>query len=104
MIHASRRNRRRRRVLARRLRARLDRVVQDASGAKFTQLLEGLVQDANTAQKHSEALVQGLARGEPVDSHQVITALTEADLSFRTLLEVRTRLIEAYQEIQRMQV
>ncbi|MCC7169588.1 MAG: flagellar hook-basal body complex protein FliE [Planctomycetes bacterium] len=77
---------------------------KDASGAKFTQLLEGLVQDANTAQKHSEALVQGLARGEPVDSHQVITALTEADLSFRTLLEVRTRLIEAYQEIQRMQV
>lgn len=76
----------------------------DASGAKFGQLLEGLVQDANSAQKHSEALVQGLARGEPVDSHQVITALTEADLSFRTLLEVRTRLIEAYQEIQRMQV
>lgn len=77
---------------------------KDTSGSKFTQLLEGLVQDANTAQKHSEALVQGLARGEPVDSHQVITALTEADLSFRTLLEVRTRLIEAYQEVQRMQV
>lgn len=74
------------------------------AGAKFTQLLEGLVQDANSAQKNSESLVQGLARGEPVDSHQVITALTEADLSFRTLLEVRNRLIEAYQEVQRMQV
>jgi flagellar hook-basal body complex protein FliE len=74
------------------------------SGAKFSQLLEGLVQDANSAQKNSEALVQGLARGEPIDSHQVITALTEADLSFRTLLEVRNRLIEAYQEVQRMQV
>lgn len=76
----------------------------ETSGAKFSQLLEGLVQDANSAQKNSEALVQGLARGEPVDSHQVITALTEADLSFRTLLEVRNRLIEAYQEVQRMQV
>lgn len=76
----------------------------EAGGAKFSDLLGGLVKDADAQQKNSDALVQGLAKGEPVDVHQVVMALTEADLSFRTLLEVRNRLIEAYQEVQRMQV
>ena len=76
----------------------------ESGGARFADLLGNLVKGADTAQKNSDALVSGLAKGEPVDVHQVVMALTEADLSFRTLLEVRNRLIEAYQEVQRMQV
>ena len=36
--------------------------------------------------------------------HQVVAALSEADLSFRLMMQVRNKLVEAYKEIIRMQV
>jgi flagellar hook-basal body complex protein FliE len=79
-----------------------------ASGARpstgFGDLLNRMVANADSAQKESDALVESLARGEPTDVHQVVLALSQADVTFRTLLEVRNRLVEAYQEIQRMPV
>ena len=45
-----------------------------------------------------------LAAGEPVELHDVMIAMEEADLSLRLALQVRNKLVEAYQEIQRMQV
>ncbi len=70
----------------------------------FGELLKGLVEDANANHARSDQMVESLAKGEPTDVHQVMLAMTEADLSFRMLLEVRNRLVDAYQEIQRMPV
>lgn len=76
-----------------------------APGAgSFGDLLKGLVEEANDQHASSDQLVESLAKGEPTDVHRVMMAMTEADLSFRMLLEVRNRLVDAYQEIQRMPV
>lgn len=42
--------------------------------------------------------------GEVDDVHQVMLAMDRADLSFRMTLEVRNKLLEAYQEVMRLQV
>jgi len=79
--------------------------VQRGSGGEgFSDMLEGLIKNADQAQKQSDQLVESLASGEPTDVHHVVLAMSQADLSFRTLLEVRNRLVEAYREIQRMPV
>lgn len=72
------------------------------AGGAFGDVLKGILEQANTSQGDSDRMVESLARGEPTDVHDVMIAMTEADLSFRMLLEVRNRLIDAYQEIQRM--
>ena len=42
--------------------------------------------------------------GQTDNLHSVMLAVAKADLSFRTILEVRNRLTDAFQEIMRMQV
>ena len=42
--------------------------------------------------------------GEEVDLHSVVISVQKAELSFRTMLEVRNKLLDAYREIMQMQV
>jgi len=74
------------------------------SGGGFGDLLRSVVDEANRAQVESDRALESLARGEETNVHDVMLALTRADLSFRMLVEVRDRLVEAYQEVQRMQI
>jgi flagellar hook-basal body complex protein FliE len=74
------------------------------SGGGFGDLLRSVLDDANRAQVESDRALESLSRGEGTDVHDVMLALTRADLSFRLLVEVRDRLVEAYQEVQRMQI
>jgi flagellar hook-basal body complex protein FliE len=75
-----------------------------ASGADFKSVLGRMVEQAEVSQSEASAKVTALARGEPQDVHSVMTALNEADLSFRLVLEVRNKIVEAYQEIKRMPI
>src|SRR5215216_7667384 len=52
----------------------------------------------------SDKLLQRLATGEVDNLHQVMLSLEEAKLSFQLLVQVRNKLLEAYQDILRMQV
>ena len=45
-----------------------------------------------------------LATGKTENIHEVMLAVTKADLTFRTFLQIRNRVTEAYQEITRMAV
>jgi flagellar hook-basal body complex protein FliE len=47
---------------------------------------------------------QALMRGEPVELHRAILAGEEAGLAFDLMLSVRNKVVDAYQEIMRMQV
>ena len=48
--------------------------------------------------------VQRLAAGEPVELHRLMLRLEESRMSFQLMLQVRNRLLEAYQDVMRMQV
>ena len=52
----------------------------------------------------SDRLLQKLATGEVDNLHQVMLGIEEAKLSFQLLVQVRNKLLEAYQDILRMPV
>lgn len=73
---------------------------QEDFGQMLSHALEGLSQmesDANQA-------ATSLAAGEDLEIHQVMLAMQEADIGFQLALQVRNKLVEAYQEVMRMQI
>ena len=76
-------------------------VAQPASfGAWFAQELGAV----NTSLVNSDNDVKKLAAGEAVSLHDVMIHMEETKLSFQLLAQVRNRLLDAYQEVMRMQV
>jgi flagellar hook-basal body complex protein FliE len=59
--------------------------------------VNGLQQDANMA-------MEKLASGESQNLHETLLAVEKADMAFRTMNQVRTKVIDAYREIMKMQI
>lgn len=75
-----------------------------AAAADFGPWLARSLGRVNQDLVHADQAVQGLAAGETENLHQVMIALEEARLSLQLVAQVRNRLLEAYQEVLRMQV
>jgi flagellar hook-basal body complex protein FliE len=106
------------------LSASLDPVVEDAGGTPsepvtgvggpeaslpggpvapaFGQVLSGFLRQVDGSQHQADAMVESLALGEPVDVHQVMLALNEASDAMHLTLEVRSKVLEAYQSLMQM--
>ncbi|NNU89409.1 MULTISPECIES: flagellar hook-basal body complex protein FliE [Anoxybacillus] len=70
----------------------------------FSQFLKEAIQEVNKQQIQSDQLTMKLARGENVDLHNVMIASQKASVSLQLAIEVRNKVVEAYQEVMRMQV
>lgn len=70
----------------------------------FSAYLNKAIEKVNDAQIHSDKLTEKLALGETVDLHEVMIAAQKANITMQATIEVRNKVIEAYQEIMRMQV
>jgi len=78
------------------------RVPQGDQG--FGDLLKKAVESVNTMQHEAGRLEDAVATGENVNIHQAVIAGEKAGLSFQLLIQVRNKMIGAYQEVMRMQV
>ena len=72
--------------------------------AAFGKLVERFVDDTNNQQLSADKSVEQLATGQSDSVHETMLALTKADLSLRVFMEVRNKVIDAYQEVMRMQL
>ena len=70
----------------------------------FAERLGELVGDVNALQMKSGELQAAAIRGEEIAVHDVMIASEQAGLAFSLMVEIRNKLVEAYQEIMRMQV
>lgn len=70
----------------------------------FSSMLGQFVSDVNAQQNISAQAVSALQSGQKVPLHQAVIAMEEANVSFQLMVEVRNRLLDAYQEIMRMQI
>lgn len=61
-------------------------------------------QEVNNMQHQANSMVHELLTGGDVNSAEVLTSVQKADMAFRTLLQVRNKLIEAYREVLQIQV
>jgi flagellar hook-basal body complex protein FliE len=73
-------------------------------GAGFGDLLKEAISTVNEVQKQSDQSIQKLMTGESKDLHTTVIAMQKADLSFQMMMQVRNKIVQAYQEIMRMQV
>ena len=70
----------------------------------FADTLKDAVQQVNVAQKESDVKMQELATGKSQNIHETMIASEKADIALRLMVQVRNKMIEAYQEMMRMQV
>jgi flagellar hook-basal body complex protein FliE len=72
--------------------------------AGFGQILRDAITTTNDLQKQSNKEIEKLITGEAQDLHETMIAVQKADLSFQMMMQVRNKLLQAYQEIMRMQL
>jgi len=88
------------------VRAASDTQSSGAEGVKpaagFADALTGALQNVSAVQKHSSDMQTAYERGEVTDIAQVMLARQEAGVAFEATLQVRNKLLTAYQDIMRM--
>jgi flagellar hook-basal body complex protein FliE len=70
----------------------------------FGDVLKSSLAEVNRLQKQADAAITELAKGDKVSLHETMIAMEQADVSFKLMMEVRNKIVEAYQEIMRIQV
>lgn len=77
----------------------------ESGGAdNFGELLKGALERVNQLQQTADQATLQLAMGEDIDLHKVMILTTRANLALETTMAVRNKVLDAYQEIMRMQV
>jgi flagellar hook-basal body complex protein FliE len=76
----------------------------ESSSPSFKNMLLDSVQQVNSMQLEANRAVEGLFTGAEVNPAEVLTAVQKADLAFRMLMQVRNKLVAAYQEIKDVKV
>ena len=75
-----------------------------AGGASFKDLLIDSIKQVNDMQLQADQAMTRLATGETNNVAEVMTAVEKADLAFRLLMQIRNKLVDAYQEIRQMRI
>jgi flagellar hook-basal body complex protein FliE len=69
------------------------------AGSSFKNVFLESIEQVNSMQKSADQAVNSLLTGGDINPAEVLTALQKADLTFRTMMQVRNKLLSAYQEI-----
>jgi len=74
------------------------------SDPTFSQTLRQSIQRVDQAQRQADKAVVDLVTGRQQNLHQTMIAMEQADLAFQTMMQIRNKLVVAYEEIFRMQL
>jgi flagellar hook-basal body complex protein FliE len=74
------------------------------SAVGFGSVLAQQFERVNSDLSVAETSLQKLSAGEPVELHDVMIALETARIGVQTMVQVRNRMVEAYQDLMRMQI
>jgi len=79
--------------------------VESADGAvSFKSLLADALTQVNQLQQNADASTVKLAAGDNIALDEVMLAVQKAELALQMTTQVRNKLVEAYQEVARMQI
>jgi flagellar hook-basal body complex protein FliE len=70
----------------------------------FGESIKSAISKVNDVQQQADSLATGLAAGDAVEIHQAMIAMQKASTALQFTIQVRNKVIEAYQEVMRMQV
>lgn len=75
-----------------------------AEGASFSDILNNALQDAQATDAATQANTLSLLSGDITDIHTTTIAAKKAELSLNLAIQIRNKVIDAYNEVMRMQV
>lgn len=74
------------------------------SPKSFGEFLSESVAKVNSLQQEANVAMEKLASGESKNIHETLLAVEQADIAFRSMNQIRTKVIDAYKEIMKMQI
>lgn len=75
----------------------------DSSKGGFREVLASAMEDMSNLQGKAQGTVAQVLSGNGGDVHNALIAVEKADLSFQLMMQVRNKIVSAYEEISRMQ-
>ena len=76
----------------------------DPSAASFGDTLEQAIHKVNDLHQVADKKAQAMATGENTNISEVMLAAEKADIALKLMMSVRNKVIDAYQEVMKMQV
>jgi flagellar hook-basal body complex protein FliE len=73
-------------------------------GKTFGDMLKDSIGKVNSLQHEANVAMEKLASGESKNIHETLLAVEQAEIAFKTMNQVRSKVIDAYKEIMRMQI
>jgi flagellar hook-basal body complex protein FliE len=80
------------------------RNASEVSPVNFKDVLSKAVMDLNATQVNANEAIKGLATGGPENLHDVIIAMEKAEMTLQYAIQVRNKVLDAYQSVIQMQV
>ncbi len=77
---------------------------ETTGAASFADTLKEAVMTVNEAQKKSDKAMQDLATGKTDNIAEVMITAEKADIALKLMVQMRNKIIDAYQEVMKMQV
>jgi flagellar hook-basal body complex protein FliE len=75
---------------------------EESGSTSFADMLKQSINDVSKLQQDASNAVEDLATGRSQDVTGVMMAMEKSDLAFKTLLSIRAKLMDAYDEIKNM--
>jgi len=76
----------------------------ESGGALFESVLKNVAADANASIQKADAAGQQFAAGTRDDIHGTMLALSKADIELRLVSNIRSKVVDAFYELWRMQI
>ncbi len=70
----------------------------------FKDFMLEAIDHVNTMQQDADKAVESLFTGGDVSAAEVLTAVQKTDLTFRMMMQIRNKLVQAYQEIKEIRI
>ena len=77
---------------------------QAPPASDFKDFLVRSIHEVNAMQQEADHAVERLVVGEDVTPAEVLTAVQKADVAFKLMLQIRNKILQAYQELQNIRV
>ncbi len=77
---------------------------QNEPKSPFADLMTSGIGRVNSMQHDSQEMIEKLLSGDDVNQAEVFTSVQKADMSFRMLVQIRNKLMQAYEEINSIRV
>jgi flagellar hook-basal body complex protein FliE len=75
----------------------------DGGGLNFGDVLKNAINSVDQVNANAGAQVNSLLQGGSSDMTSVMIAVEKADVSFQLMMQVRNKIVSAYQDIEKMQ-